>query len=164
MAKVQSPVLEEPYKAPLMPKGSIQGGAKVKASDFKGKWLVLYFYPKDLTPGCTTEAADFQKELPQFSRLGALVVGCSRDSTEQHLRFAEKLGLTFPLLSDAEGTFCEEWGVWKEKKLYGKTFMGIERSTFLIDPSGSVVAEWRKVKVAAHAQHVLSLLKSVMEP
>lgn len=160
MAKAQSPLLEEPYKAPLMPKGPIQGGEQLKATDLKGKWLVLYFYPKDLTPGCTTEAADFQKALPQLSRLGALVIGCSRDSSEQHTRFAEKLGLTFPLLSDSEGAFCEKWGVWKEKKLYGRTFMGIERSTFLVNPSGRVVAEWRKVKIAGHAQHVTSVLKS----
>jgi peroxiredoxin Q/BCP len=160
--KVSGATLEKRYKAPRMPQGPIQDGGRLDASDLSGRWVVLYFYPKDLTPGCTTESQDFQSALAQIERLGARVVGCSRDSAERHTRFAEKLSLTFPLVADDDGSLCQAWEVWKEKKLYGKTFMGIERSTFLVDPSGQVAAEWRKVKVTGHVQEVMSVLNELV--
>ncbi len=156
-----SPILEKPYKTPKIT-GPLSGGKTLKNADFKGKWTILYFYPKDLTPGCTTESQEFQAKKRSFSALGAQIVGVSKDSLSRHDRFAEKLGLSFPLISDEEGTLCEDFEVWKEKKMYGKTFMGIERSTFLIDPQLKVVAEWRKVKVNGHVAEVLATLKELV--
>jgi len=107
-----------------------QDNKPVKLSDFKGKWVVLYFYPKDMTPGCTTEACNFQEALPDFQNLNAAVLGISKDSVERHKKFAQKHGLQFPLLSDAESDVCETYGVWQKKRLYGREYMGINRSTF----------------------------------
>lgn len=127
----------------------------VKLDQFRGKWVVLYFYPKDMTSGCTSEARDFQAHLEEFTNRGAVVLGISKDSVKSHEKFALKNELSFPLLSDVGGKVCEEYGVYKEKKMYGKTYMGIERTTFLVDPDGSVVKIYPKVKVTGHVELVL---------
>jgi peroxiredoxin Q/BCP len=114
-----------------------------------------------MTPGCTLEARDFEALKDEFKRQDAVVIGVSKDSCESHRKFAQKEGLSFMLLSDEGGDLCERFGVWKEKSMYGKTFMGIERSTFLLNPKGNVVAHWPKVKVDGHASSVLSTLKKV---
>ena len=124
-----------------------------------GRWLVLYFYPKDSTPGCTTEGNDFNGLLPEFRRLGATVVGASRDSLKSHDRFREKQGFGFELASDPDEALCRAFDVIKPKKLYGREFIGVERSTFLIDPQGVVREAWRKVKVPGHAEAVLETLE-----
>ena len=129
-------------------------------ADYAGKWLVLYFYPKDSTPGCTVEGNDFNALLPRFRKLGAEVLGVSRDSLKSHANFCAKQGLDFPLVSDAESKLCDAFGVIHPKKLYGREFIGIERSTFLVDPEGVVRAAWRKVKVPGHAADVLDTLKT----
>ncbi|MBF0454890.1 MAG: thioredoxin-dependent thiol peroxidase [Magnetococcales bacterium] len=116
---------------------------------------VVYFYPKDNTPGCTLEAKDFQALSPEFEKLGIHVIGLSKDSTASHAKFANKHNLSFTLLSDSEGKACEGFGVWQEKKNYGKVYMGIVRSTFLIDAKGVVLKTWTKVKTKEHAQKVL---------
>lgn len=134
-----------------------RGNARL--SDFRGKWLVLYFYPKDSTPGCTTEGLEFNALLPKFRRAGADVIGVSRESVKSHLNFCEKQGFKFDLVSDADSKLCDAFGVIQPKKLYGREFIGIVRSTFLIDPEGRVAREWRGVKVAGHAQAVLDALK-----
>jgi len=130
-------------------------GGKVSLKSLKGKTVVLYFYPKDDTPGCTKEACAFRDNLPDFSKVKAAVIGVSKDSVETHRKFKKKYGITFPLASDADGKVCKAYGVWKKKSLYGREFMGIERSTFLIDAKGVVRKIWRKVKVDGHAEDVL---------
>ena len=130
-----------------------------RISDFRGQWLVLYFYPKDHTPGCTTEGLDFSRLLPKFKKLGATVIGVSRDSVKTHQNFCEKQGFKFDLISDADETLCKAFDVIREKNMYGRKVLGIERSTFLIDPDGRIVQEWRKVKVKEHADAVLAALK-----
>lgn len=129
-------------------------------SGFRGKKVVLYFYPKDATPGCTLEGHEFSQLLPQFHNLNTEVFGISRDSILSHCRFREKQGYQVHLLSDAEELACHLFGVIKEKNMYGKMVLGIERSTFLIDENGNLIKEWRKVKVEGHAQEVLENLKS----
>src|SRR5688572_25117520 len=138
---------------------ALSGGDTATLAGYAGKWLVLYFYPKDSTPGCTTEGLDFNALLPTFRRAGAEVVGVSRESVKSHLKFCEKQGFKFDLVSDADSALCEAFGVIQPKKLYGREFVGIVRSTFLIDPEGRVAREWRGVKVAGHAQAVLDALK-----
>ena len=138
-----------------------QNNEKVALSDLRGKWLILYFYPKDMTPGCTTEACNFQTVLPQIDDSEAVVLGVSKDSVERHKKFADKHGLTFKLLSDAESDVCETYGVWQKKKLYGKEFMGIVRSTFIIDPQGRIVKVYPKVKVKEHHREVLDDLRAL---
>lgn len=128
-------------------------------SEGDGQWLVLYFYPKDSTPGCTTEGNDFNALLPKFRKLGATVVGASRDSLKSHCNFRDKQGFRFELASDPDEVLCRAFDVIKPKKLYGREFIGVERSTFLIDPQGVVRGAWRKVKVPGHAQAVLDSLK-----
>jgi len=140
-----------------------QDGNKVKLSDFKGKWVVLYFYPKDMTPGCTTEACNFQEALPAFQNMEAVVLGVSKDSVERHKKFAEKHNLQFHLLSDAEGNVCETYGVWQEKNMYGRKYMGINRSTFLIDPDGKIARVYPKVKVKTHHEEVMNDLQKLKE-
>ena len=135
-------------------------GNTVSLKDFAGKRVVLYFYPKDDTPGCTTEACAFRDLVPAFDGLDALVVGVSKDNVASHKRFRAKYKLNFPLASDTSGV-AEKYGVWKEKNMYGRKYMGIERSTFLIDESGVVRAEWRKVSVAGHADEVKNALQSL---
>ena len=127
--------------------------------DFKGRTIVLYFYPKDNTPGCTAEACDFRDNMARILKTGSVVLGVSPDSTRSHLGFRDKHGLQFPLLSDPERKTAAAYGAYGEKKMYGKTVMGIIRSTFVIDPSGRVKALWRSVKVAGHVDAVLEALK-----
>jgi thioredoxin-dependent peroxiredoxin len=137
------------------------GGGKVSLKDLKGKKIVLYFYPKDDTPGCTTEACAFRDTLPDFSKVKAAIVGVSKDSVASHDTFRTKFKLPFPLASDADGKVCEAYGTWVEKSMYGKTFIGIERSTFLIDETGVIRNIWRKVKADGHAEEVLKAAEAV---
>jgi len=136
------------------------GGEVVNLSDFSGKKLVVYFYPKDSTPGCTTEAIDFTNAKDDFAAAGTEIVGVSRDSLKRHENFINKQNLGIALLSDEEGKMTEDYGVWVEKKNYGRTYMGIERSTFLIDESGKITHVWRKVRVKGHVDAVLAAAKS----
>ncbi|WP_339254049.1 thioredoxin-dependent thiol peroxidase [Sporosarcina sp. FSL W8-0480] len=141
---------------------SNEKGEKVSLSDFEGKkYVILYFYPKDATPGCTTQACDFRDAYEDFSNLNAVILGVSPDNEASHQRFIEKQGLPFSLLVDEKHEVAEKYGVWKLKKMFGKEYMGIERSTFLIDPTGTVVKEWRKVKVAGHIEEALATLKQL---
>ena len=134
-------------------------GTKQLAS-YRGKHLVLYFYPKDDTPGCTNEAKDFSDLKDDFEAANAEILGISRDSLTRHHKFIEKHGLQIELGSDEIGTLCDAYGVWVEKNMYGRTYMGIARSTFLIDPTGVLMRIWPKVRVKGHAQDVLASLKS----
>lgn len=136
-------------------------GKDVSLTDYKGKKIVLYFYPKDDTPGCTTEACDFRDNLKTYAELNAVVIGISKDPLSSHEKFIKKYGLPFELISDTEGKLLEAFGVWKEKSMYGKTFLGVERSTFLIDEDGKIVKEWRKVSVSNHVADVLESIKSL---
>lgn len=139
---------------------ALSSGATRWLADYAGHWLVLYFYPRDSTPGCTTEGLDFNTLLPQFTRLGASVLGVSRDSIKSHQNFCARQGFAFDLVSDADEALCGAFGVIREKTLYGRKVLGIERSTFLIDPDGAISQSWRPVKVAGHAQAVLNALKA----
>ena len=139
---------------------ALSDGTTATLGGYSGKWLVLYFYPKDSTPGCTVEGNDFNALLPWFQKLGAEVLGVSRDSLKSHANFCAKQGFGFPLASDGDEALCKAFGVIQPKKLYGREFIGIERSTFLIDPDGVVRAAWRKVKVPGHAAAVLESLKT----
>ena len=134
------------------------GGGQVRLADLRGKPVVLYFYPKDDTPGCTKEACGFRDALPAFASLGSAVIGVSRDSVARHDKFKAKYELTFPLASDEDGSVCEAYGTWVEKSMYGRTYMGIDRATFLIDGDGVVRALWRKVKVPGHVEAVRDAL------
>ncbi|MFY2764483.1 peroxiredoxin [Arenimonas sp. MALMAid1274] len=134
-------------------------GGNADLSDYRGRWLVLYFYPKDNTPGCTTEGLDFNDLYPKFRRAKAEILGVSRDSVKSHQNFCTKHGFVFDLVSDADEGLCRSFGVIKEKNMYGRKVMGIERSTFLIDPEGRVAECWRGVKVAGHAEAVLETLQ-----
>jgi peroxiredoxin Q/BCP len=136
-------------------------GEAVKLSDFRGKKVVIYFYPKDMTPGCTTESCDFRDGHPQFRALNTEVIGISPDDLKSHGKFINKYELPFLLLADTEHTVCEQFGVWKLKKMYGKEYMGVERSTFLIDEAGHLVKEWRAVKVDGHVTDVLRAVQEV---
>lgn len=136
------------------------GGSDVTLSDLKGQKVVLYFYPKDNTPGCTTEALDFTALKSEFEAAGVAVFGISKDSVKKHDNFCAKHSLGIPLLSDENGTVCEDYGVWAEKKMYGKTFWGIVRATYLLDEEGKVAQVWPKVKVAGHASEVLEAAKA----
>jgi peroxiredoxin Q/BCP len=137
------------------------GGGTVTLSGLVPGKTVLYFYPKDDTPGCTTEALDFTRLAGEFAKAGTTVVGISKDSIARHERFCAKHGLSVILASDADGTTCEAYGVWGEKKLYGRSFMGITRSTFLIGSDGRIARIWRKVKVAGHAEEVLAAARAL---
>lgn len=137
------------------------GGGTITLSAQKPKAVVLYFYPKDDTSGCTTEAKDFTALADQFAAAGAVVIGVSKDSVKAHDKFVAKHGLGVILASDEASDLCERYGVWAEKSMYGKSYMGIERSTFLIDGAGVLRAEWRKVKVPGHAKAVLAALKAL---
>lgn len=139
-----------------------ENGELVSLEDFKGeKYVVLYFYPKDSTPGCTTQACDFRDASEDFSSLNAVILGVSPDSAASHTKFIEKHGLPFTLLVDEDHQVAEQYGVWKLKKNFGREYMGIERSTFLIDPTGTVVKEWRKVRVKGHIDEVLSTIEQL---
>ena len=133
-------------------------GKTVTLSEFRGKTVVLYFYPKDDTPGCTREACSFRDERARFAKANAVILGVSRDSVASHQRFAQKYHLTFPLLSDPEASVCKAYGVFKQKSLYGRTYWGIERTTVLIDEQGRIAAIFPKVKVDGHSDEVLQAL------
>ena len=133
-------------------------GKSLRLSEFKGKKVVLYFYPKDDTPGCTKEACSFQGNLGQLKKKGTVVLGVSADSVDSHAKFAAKYNLDFPLLSDETKEVCKSYGVWKEKSLYGRKFMGIERTTFIIDEKGVVQNIFPKVKVDGHTMEILTAL------
>ncbi|MBD0408897.1 thioredoxin-dependent thiol peroxidase [Bacillus sp. 1021] len=136
-------------------------GEKVSLTDFKGKYVVLYFYPKDMTPGCTTEACDFRDQHESFAGLDAVIIGVSPDSRDKHEKFKQKHDLPFQLLVDDEHKLAEAFDVWKLKKNFGKEYMGIERSTFLLDKEGRLVKEWRKVKVKDHVEEALRELEQI---
>lgn len=153
--------LEEGKKAPAFSLKD-EAGKTVKLSDFAGKHVVLYFYPKDNTPGCTTEACDFRDGHSKLRQAGAVVLGVSPDSEKSHQKFIEKHGLPFQLLVDEDHAVAEKYGAWGEKSLYGRKFMGIIRSTVLIGPDGKVVKAWPKVKVAGHVDDVLEALGSAL--
>ncbi|QHQ34656.1 peroxiredoxin [Algicella marina] len=137
------------------------GGETVSLSDHSGQPVVLFFYPRDDTSGCTREAVAFTSLAAEFKSLGAVIFGISKDSVKKHDRFVAKHELGIPLLSDEDGDVCERYGVWKEKSMYGKTHMGIERSTFLIGADGKIARIWRKVKVPGHAEEVLEAVRSL---
>ena len=143
------------FKAPR------DGGGTVDLASLKGKNVVLYFYPKDDTPGCTTEACGFRDNLPAFGKVDAVVLGVSRDTVAKHDKFKAKYELPFTLVADEDGAITEAYGTWVEKSNYGRTYMGIERATFLIDKKGVVRRVWRKVKVKGHVEEVLSAVKEL---
>ena len=144
-------------KFPVL-KGATGDGSELKLSSLKGGWLVVYFYPKDSTPGCTNEAKGFRDLYPAFRKHHAQIIGVSRDSQKSHANFAAKQELPFPLVSDPDETWCHAFDVIHEKILYGKRYLGIVRSTFLFSPDGKLVREWRGVKVPGHAQDVLDAI------
>jgi thioredoxin-dependent peroxiredoxin len=135
-------------------------GQTLSLSQLRGKKIVLYFYPKDQTPGCTREACDFRDHFAAFEQLGVEILGVSKDSTNKHVAFKQKYALPFTLLVDQNADVCEAYGVINKKSLFGKTFLGIERSTFLINEQGMIQAMWRKVKVPLHVEQVLNEIKS----
>ena len=152
-------MIKEGKKAPDF-SGKNQDGKPVKLSSFKTKKnIVLYFYPKDMTPGCTTEACDFKDQFKKFKN--TIIIGISADSSERHQKFIDKYNLPFELIADENKKICEKYGVWQEKKLYGKTYMGIVRSTFIIDKTGIVQKIFTKVKVKCHVAEVLETLKKI---
>ncbi len=136
-------------------------GKIVSLEDFKGKNVIVYFYPKDNTPGCTTEACSFRDSFEEFQSSETIILGISKDSIKKHNGFIEKHNLPFLLLSDEDGKVCEDYGVWQLKKMMGKEYMGIVRSTFLIDKDGNLVKEWRAVKVNGHIEEVLEFVKEM---
>lgn len=141
--------------------GQYPNEQQVSLKDYQGKKLVLYFYPKDMTSGCTKQAEDFRDFAKEFSDAGVHILGVSKDSIARHLKFIEKHQLNFTLGSDEEAKMLSDYGVWAEKSMYGKKYMGIERSTFLIDKSGNIAAIWSKVKVPNHVQTVLAQAKAL---
>ncbi len=148
-------------KAPLDLEVDIYPEGKFKLADTLGKWVIVYFYPKDNTPGCTTESCEFRDALPDFSAADAEIIGVSRDSLKSHANFTTKHNLNFPLISDPDEVFCKAFDVIQEKMNYGKKYMGVERSTFIINPEGVVVEAWRKVRVKDHVATVLARLKEL---
>ncbi|MCF6443643.1 thioredoxin-dependent thiol peroxidase [Nereida sp. MMG025] len=137
------------------------GGGTLSLADLKGQNIVLYFYPRDDTPGCTKEAIAFSEHLDAFEAANTVIVGVSKDSVKKHDKFRDKHGLKVALISDEEGDVCERYDVWKEKSMYGKTYMGIERATYLIDSEGQIAQVWRKVKVPGHADAVLEAAQAL---
>ena len=137
------------------------GGGEVKLSGLRGRKVVVYFYPKDDTSGCTKEACAFRDAIGEFGDAGTEIVGISKDSVARHDKFKAKYDLPFALLSDEDGKVCESWGTWVEKSMYGRKYMGIERSTFLIDETGTLRREWRKVKVPGHVEEVLAAARDL---
>jgi len=147
-------------KAPAF-KLPTDGGGTVALKDLKGQKVVLYFYPKDDTPGCTTEACGFRDAFPDFTKIDAVIIGVSKDSVARHDKFKGKYELPFTLAADEDGKVCEAYGTWIEKSLYGRRYMGIDRATFLIDAQGVLRGEWRKVKVKGHVEEVLEAAKAL---
>jgi thioredoxin-dependent peroxiredoxin len=137
------------------------GDRQLKLADFKGKPVVVYFYPRDNTPGCTRQGQDFRDLYPEFQAMGCEIIGVSRDSVASHEKFAAKQEFPFPLLADTEEKLCAEFDVIKEKNMYGKKVMGIERSTFLFDAKGKLVREWRKTRVPGHVEEVLEAVREL---
>ncbi|GAV19722.1 peroxiredoxin Q/BCP [Mariprofundus micogutta] len=133
----------------------------LKLADLSGQWIILYFYPKDSTSGCTTESCGFRDALPDFSAADAAIVGVSRDSVKSHANFTAKQSLNFPLISDPDETLCNAFDVMQLKKNYGKEYLGVERSTFIINPEGDIAYAWRKVRVPGHVEEVLNTLKEL---
>ncbi len=140
-----------------------QDGRTHRLRDYAGRWLVVYFYPRDQTSGCTKEACQFRDSLPDFSGLGAAVLGVSPDSIDSHARFRQKENLPFDLLADPEAKVLSKYGVWQEKSMYGRTYPGVVRTTYLIDPEGRVAERWDRVKVPGHAEAVLSRLGELLQ-
>jgi len=151
--------LEEGQKAPDFQLPSSEGG-NFGLKDAAGKWLVLYFYPKDDTPGCTKEACNFRDRLKDYQAVNALIYGVSADSLASHSKFIEKYHLPFPLLADEDKKVIEAYGVWKEKNMYGRKYWGIERTTFVIDPQGKIAKIYARVKVDKHHEEVLDFIKN----
>lgn len=147
----------------IVPDVKLEGaeGKVISPSDFKGQKLVLYFYPKDDTSGCTREAQDFSALAEQFEEAGTWILGVSKDDAKKHAKFTEKYDLKVPLATDTDGSVCEAFGTWGEKSLYGRKYMGIDRATFLIDRDGTVSRVWRKVKVPGHAEAVLEAAREL---
>ncbi len=137
------------------------GGGSISLKNLKGRKVVLYFYPKDDTPGCTKEACGFRDALPDFSKLDAVIIGVSKDPVARHDRFKAKYDLPFTLASDEDGKVCEAYGTWVEKSMYGRKYMGIDRATFLIDEQGVVRGAWRKVRVKGHVEEVLEAAQAL---
>jgi thioredoxin-dependent peroxiredoxin len=157
MSSTRKRVLEVGDDAPTFRLPS-DTGETVSLGDFSGQTIILYFYPKDMTPGCTQQACDFRDAAARWKRKKAVVLGVSRDSVERHQKFRDKYDLNFPLLCDADGKVCEAYGVWQEKSLYGKKFMGIVRTTFVIDGKGKIAAIHPKVKVGGHVEGIVASL------
>lgn len=157
MSQTGAAMVEEGQKAPSFTL-SADDGSPVSLAELEGRRVVLYFYPKDDTPGCTTEACEFRDLVPRFHELDAVVLGVSPDPVSSHRKFKEKHGLTFPLLADEDHEVAEAYGVWKEKSMYGRTFWGVERSTFLIGEDGVVLRAWRRVRPRGHAEAVAAEL------
>ncbi|CAN4278675.1 peroxiredoxin [Pseudoxanthomonas sp. LjRoot125] len=155
-AKGANALPKSTLKLPL----ALSGGETATLADYADQWLVLYFYPKDSTPGCTTEGLDFNALLPKFKKLNATVLGVSRDSVKSHDNFCAKQGFKFALVSDADEKLCQAFDVIHEKNMYGRKVLGVVRSTFLISPDGRIAQEWRGVKVPGHAEAVLEALKA----
>ena len=151
---------DTPYPAPEvnLPR---DGGEMLNLTDLRPNGVVLFFYPKDDTPGCTKEAIGFTEALAQFEAAGAVVIGASKDTVAKHEKFVAKHDLKVPLISDGEGDLCESYGVWVKKQMYGKTYMGIERATYLIDGDGKIAQVWRKVKVPGHVDAVLEAVQAL---
>lgn len=155
-------MLEKGSKAPdfTLPD---QDGNEISFASKKGKWIVLYFYPRDMTPGCTTQACNFQEHLPGFGSLNAEIIGVSKDSIKRHRKFADKYNLEFTLVSDENLELCNAYGVWQQKSLYGKKYMGIVRSTFIIDPDGVIQKVYPKVEVKNHYTEVRATLEELQK-
>lgn len=160
MAKSDPKIEFSPYPLPDFSAQSSQGGM-ISRSDLLGKWTVLFLYPKDDTPGCTQESCEFSASLPQFEALGAQLYGMSKDGLKSHEKFIHKYGLNMPLLSDPDNVAIDALGSWIEKSLYGRKYMGTDRSTFIIDPQGQVRHDWRGVKVKGHVEEVLKTLSAL---
>lgn len=156
-------MLKENDKAPLSVELTDATGATVSLSDYKGKVVVLYFYPKDDTPGCTVEAKQFQDYSPQFKKLGVTVIGVSKDTEKSHQKFAEKYDLLFPLWSDTDQKLIDAFGVWQLKKFMGREYMGIVRSTFVIDTTGTIVKVFENVSPKEHGEEVYEFLKDYLK-
>lgn len=150
-------MLEEGHPAPEFTLPSVDGG-EISLADFRGRPLVLYFYPKDDTPGCTAQACELRDDMARLEELGASVVGVSPDPVKSHRKFRDKYNLNFPLLADTDHEVAETYGVWKEKSMYGRTYWGVERSTFILDEEGRIEAAWRRVKPKGHAERVVEHL------
>jgi peroxiredoxin Q/BCP len=154
--------IEEGAKAPAFTLAA-DNGQKVKLADFKERPVVLYFYPADDTPGCTREACAFRDRRAELGKLGAQVLGVSPDDVASHVKFRDKFKLNFPLLADEDHAVAEKYGAWREKNMYGKKRMGVQRSTFLIDEAGKVAKVWKRVQVDGHDEEVLAALRALLE-